>query len=72
MRPRLRLFVGDEDAAPYAEPEISVPLGEITRVLADAVYSNRAWLRDFANDEVKISADLYEILSAYMHLRPSA
>ena len=72
MRPRLRLFVGDEDAPAYAEPEISVPLGDITRVLADAFYSNRAWLRDFADDEVKVSADLYEILSAYLHLRPSA
>lgn len=71
MRPRLRLFVGEEDST-YAAPEISVPLGDITRVLADALYSNRTWLRDFEDDEVKVSADLYEVLSSYLHLRPSA
>jgi hypothetical protein len=27
---------------------------------------------DFADDEVKISADLYDVLATYAHLRPSA
>jgi hypothetical protein len=37
--------------------------------LAEAVRSQRTWLADFANDEVTISADLYEVLMAYQHFR---
>ena len=72
MRPRLRLFTGDEDSSVVAEPPINVRLGQITSLLEDAVRANRTWLRDFEDDEVQISADLYEVLSAYSHLRPSA
>ncbi len=74
MRPRLRLFVGaDEPNAPtMAEPDVSIRLEELTRVLADAIIWDRTWIQDFADDEVRISADLYEVLSAYAHMRPSA
>ena len=51
---------------------LGIRLGEITRILRDAVRCDRAWLRDFEDDEVQISTDLYEVLSAYTHLRPSA
>ena len=52
---------------------ISVPLTEVLPLLADAVRSDRTWLRDFADDEVTISMDLYEVLLAYQHYRrPSA
>ncbi|MGO9108594.1 MAG: hypothetical protein ACLP9L_05110 [Thermoguttaceae bacterium] len=52
---------------------INVPLMEVLPLLADAVRSDRTWLRDFADDEVKISMDLYEVLLAYQHYRrPSA
>ena len=52
---------------------INVPLTEVLPLLADAVRSDRTWLRDFADDEVTISMDLYEVLLAYQHYRrPSA
>jgi hypothetical protein len=52
---------------------ISVPLMEVLPLLADAVRSDRTWLRDFADDEINISMDLYEVLLAYQHYRrPSA
>jgi len=52
---------------------VSVPLGEILPLLADAIRSERTWLRDFAEDEVNISLDLYEVLLAYQYYRrPSA
>jgi hypothetical protein len=52
---------------------IDVPLLEVLPLLADAVRSDRTWLRDFAGDEVTISMDLYEVLLAYQHYRrPSA
>lgn len=72
MRQRLRLYTGDDQATAVAEPEVSVTLGEISRILADAERSNRAWLRDFADDRIQISADLYEVLSTYWRLRPGA
>ncbi|MEX2288620.1 MAG: hypothetical protein WD648_16095 [Planctomycetaceae bacterium] len=72
MRPRLRLFTGDEQTSTVAEPQVSVRLGQITNILADAIRSNRRWLSDFEDDEIQISEDLFEVLSTYWHLRPSA
>jgi hypothetical protein len=52
---------------------IKVPLTEVLPLLADAVRSDRTWLRDFADDEITVSMDLYEVLLAYQHYRrPSA
>ena len=46
---------------------------DVLPLLSDAVRSDRTWLRDFADDEVTISMDLYEVLLAYQHYRrPSA
>ncbi len=72
MRPRLRLYTGDDNGCTTVEPQVSVRLGDITRVLADAVRWNRTWLNDLEDDEVQVSADLYEVLEAYTNLRPSA
>lgn len=77
-RARLRVYYGPESpAVSHAEAsrehQVTVPLGEILPLLADAVQSKRTWLRDFANDDVTISTDLYEIILAYQHCRrPSA
>jgi hypothetical protein len=71
MRPRLRLFTGADDLA-VAEPPVNVKLGDVTRILADAVQADRTWIDDFSDDDIQISSDLYEVLSAYWHLRPSA
>ncbi|HEX4132902.1 MAG TPA: hypothetical protein VHZ24_22910 [Pirellulales bacterium] len=72
-RNRLRIYHGPEKlAAPAHEAAprtISVRLGEVLPLLADAVNSNRTWLRDFKNDEVTISTDLYEVILAYQHCR---
>ena len=35
--------------------------------------TDRAWLRDFEDDQITISSDLYEVILAYQHFRrPSA
>jgi hypothetical protein len=53
--------------------QISVSVGEVLPLLADAVASQRTWLKDFKDDEITISADLYEVLLAYQYFRrPSA
>ena len=72
MRHRLRLFTGDESIATEPEPTFSVRLGDVSQALLDAVRGNRAWMADFENDEIQVSADLYEVLSAYLRYRPGA
>ncbi len=73
-RARLRVYYGPESppthhAEAHRENQVTVPLGEILPLLSDAVQSKRTWLRDFANDDVTISTDLYEIILAYQHCR---
>jgi hypothetical protein len=80
-RTPLRVYYGPQEDSPNANVSVSrqvrrnvtVPLGEILPMLAEAVESQRTWLRDFEDDEVTISMDLYEIILAYQHYRrPSA
>ena len=72
MRPRLRLFTGDDGVCEMPKPQVTISLGEFARILSDATWHDRTWVADLADDPVKVSADLYEILAAYSHLRPSA
>jgi len=55
-----------------AEATVNVPLGEVLPLLADAVQSRRTWVKDFEDESITISEDLYEVLLAYQHFRPSA
>lgn len=80
-RCRLRVYYGPQEepvstAASRVESKcetVRVPLGDVLPLLAEAVRNDRTWLRDFADDEISISTDLYEVLLAYQHYRrPSA
>ncbi len=52
---------------------ITLTVGDVLPLLADAVENRRAWLDDFSDDEITVSTDLYEVLLAYQHFRrPSA
>jgi len=74
----LRVYHGPVESTPAkskTEPQdvVTVSLGEILPLLADAFRSDRTWLRDFSDDQVTISSDLYEVILAYQHFRrPSA
>jgi hypothetical protein len=74
----LRVYHGpsdDEQSTGISEARqtVTIPIGDILPLLADAVQSKRTWLRDFKDDEVTISMDLYEVILAYQHYRrPSA
>lgn len=61
-----------EDEQLTREENIRVSVGEVLPLLADAVLCDRTWLRDFSTDQMTISTDLYEVLLAYRHFRPSA
>jgi hypothetical protein len=78
-RAQLRVYNGPETRFTQVtelnqeEKTVRLPLGEIFPLLADAVRSERTWLRDFVTDEITISTDLYEVILAYQHCRrPSA
>ena len=52
---------------------VTVAVSDIIPWLADAACSKRTWLKDFEDDEITISRDLYEVILAYQHYqRPSA
>jgi hypothetical protein len=51
------------------EDSVTVSFGEILPLIVDAVESQRTWLGDFEHDDVTISRDLYEVLSAYQYFR---
>jgi hypothetical protein len=77
---RLRVYHGPDDESLRLSPatiplhgEIQLPLGEVLPLMLDAVKSRRSWVDDFADDQITISTDLYEVLLAYQHFRrPSA
>ena len=85
IRSRLRLYAGPEEATDLhttvltspssktSSAQVTVDAGEVFAALADAIQSGRAWLRDFEDDKITISSDLYDVIMAYQHFRrPSA
>lgn len=73
MRHRLRLYTGDDvSVLPMKPQQLSIRLGDISRALSEASRRDRTWLQDFEDDEISVSADLYEILTAYVEMRPGA
>jgi hypothetical protein len=77
-RTNLRIYRGPADKTTAVRPAstspatITVNVGEVLPLLADAVTSRRTWLSDFEHDEITISADLYEVLLAYKYYRHPA
>jgi len=79
-QPRLRIFCETKESdtevtqtPQIASDQVKVPLCEIFPLLADALQSKRTWLEDFGDDEISISADLYDVIISYQHFRrPSA
>jgi hypothetical protein len=77
-RTNLRIYRGPADKTTTVRPAstspamITVNVGEVLPLLADAVASKRTWLSDFEDDEITISADLYEVLLAYKYYRHPA
>jgi hypothetical protein len=72
MRSRLGI-VTDEVATTTVQPQtVSMRLGDLLRPLADAFYTNRTFLTDFADDEVQLPADLLEVLTAYEQTKRAA
>ena len=69
-RANLRIYRGPETKTPVRPAStpatVTVNVGEVLPLLADAIAS------DFENDEITITADLYEVLLAYQYYRHPA
>lgn len=72
MRPRLRLYTGEQEQTHPEPPPVTIRLGDVTQILRDAVAQDRTWLQDFEEEEIQISPDLYEVLCTYWQLRNTA
>lgn len=78
----LRIYRGPDDCEPVEtaavrmsadNQSVTAKSSQMLPLLADAILSQRTWLADFADDEITVSADLYEVLMAYQHFqRPVA
>jgi hypothetical protein len=71
---RLRVFPQPEDEAsetPHA-PAIPIRLVDLYPLLAQAYRDNYVWLRDFEEDQLLVSSDLFEVVRAFADCRPSA
>jgi hypothetical protein len=71
---RLRVFPQPDDEArdePHA-PAIPIRLVDLYPLLAQAYRDNYVWLRDFEDDQLLVSADLFEVVRAFSDCRPSA
>lgn len=78
-RSQLRVYYGPEDSRSVAmtqlsdqEKTVDVPLHMILETLGEAVRKRRAWIDDFQDEKVTISADLYEIITAYQQMKRPA
>ena len=63
----LSLFTGEAGptgGAPAPRPAVPMTLGELLRAAAPAAVEGRAWLDDFADEPVLVTADLCELLRA--------
>ncbi len=64
----VRLASGTTGQAPIEESKVTVRLAELLPLLIEASQKNRAWIKDFKDDNVTISQDLYEVALAYRSL----
>jgi len=72
MNPALKIYEQPEDEGSVQPATVKVCLGDLLPILALLHRRNFAWLRDFVDDEVVITADLYQILRTFTDRMPSA
>jgi hypothetical protein len=74
MAAHLRVYPTAQEAPAHEipAPTVRVSLGDLLPLVALAQRHNYWWLQDFLDDEVCITADLYEVLRAFRCYRPPA
>jgi hypothetical protein len=75
MGPHLRLFPGSNDEVEefdrHTIPTVSIRLRDLLPLVAMAQKNHFIWLKDFLDDEVRISDDLHDVLMAFRSTRPA-
>jgi hypothetical protein len=71
LTPHLRLFY-EPEATPAISSSVGVRLGDLLPLLTMAQRFKYSWLKDFLDDEVQISDDLYQVLQEFLGYRPTA
>ena len=74
MAARLKVYNEFEEfETAYApEPAVHVRLKDLIPLVEMAHRRNFTWLKDFLEDEVAISDDLYDVLQNFSRVRPGA
>lgn len=73
MVTQLRVYHEPETALePAVDEQVRVRLGDLLPLLTMAQRFKYAWLKDFLEDEVTISGDLYNVLQEFLGYRPTA
>ena len=72
MQPRLRLFNGERPAESSTQPKVAVRLRDVLEPLRAALANDSTFLSDFGDDEIELSADLYDVLTCFQRHRHSA
>lgn len=70
----LRVFPRPDDEPqdqPHS-PSVPIRLSELYPLLAQAYRDNFVWLKDFEDDELLVSRDLFEVVRSFSNCRPSA
>ncbi len=62
----LEKFEGDD------VPDVGIRLGDLLPLVALAQKRHFIWLKDFLDDEIRISVDLHDVLQAFRSAKPSA
>jgi hypothetical protein len=73
MAVRLKLYSPpEEEVTESPEPDIRVRLGDLLPLVAVAQRMNFIWLKDFLDDEVAVSNDLYEVMQTFHASKPTS
>ena len=73
MALRLKLYDPPTDEIdPRQDPDVHVRLRDLLPIVAVAERMNYVWLKDFLDDEVAVSEDLYEVMQAFRGSRPTS
>jgi hypothetical protein len=74
MAAHLRVYPSSADDLDFETEAatVRVRLADLLPLVALAQRNNYQWLRDFLDDEVCVTSDLYEVMRAFRCYRPSA
>jgi hypothetical protein len=61
-----------EEVLDGPDPDVRVRLGDLLPLVAVAERMNFMWLKDFLDDEVAVSEDLYEVMQAFRTTTPTS